>query len=112
MSLDFGLFAKLLVDAVYPSSKDENKEKYENAEPSYFDYWTNYSVPTVLSMIISLILGIIAFTLSWTCNSALGYHVALKAFFGAVSFVFGFSYIVLYLLLRWDTCSRLMSRRR
>jgi hypothetical protein len=100
MSVDFGMFAKLVVDAISPP-----KEKPEK----YTDNWNaKIDAATVVSIVLSVALGVIAFILSWTCNSALKYHVVIKAFFGTFAFLFGFTYIVLYIFLRWDTCAALM----
>ena len=100
MSVDFGMFAKLVVDAISPS-----KEKTEK----YSDNWSaKIDAATFISIVLSVALGVIAFILSWTCNSAIGYHVVIKAFFGTFAFLFGFTYIVLYIFLRWDTCAKLM----
>lgn len=111
MSVDFGMLAKLVVDAVSPPS--EKKEKYYNNNPSTVN--KQIDAVSVIGIILSVVLGIIAFVLSWSCNSALGYHVVIKAFFGTFAFLFGFTYIILYILLRWDTCMRLIDgpvRRR
>ena len=110
MSLDFGLFAKLLVDSV-----NSKKEKYENmyfgttvpaVKNTFYDF--RIDTATIISIFLSLVLGVIAFILSWSCNTALGYHVVVKTVFGTFAFVFGFTYVVLYLLLRWDVCSKIM----
>lgn len=103
MSVDFGMFAKLVVDAVSPPK--EKKEKYNNPNQNIK---SQIDAVSIISIILSVVLGIIAFILSWSCNSALGYHLIMKAFFGTFAFLFGFTYIVLYILLRWDTCSRLI----
>ena len=107
MSLDFGLLAKLILGVTSPS----NKEKYENGTDKEAVN-LGIDVGTIVSIILSAILGVIAFILSWSCNSALGYHTFVKAVFGTFAFVFGFTYIILYLLLRWDTCNALIVRRR
>lgn len=111
MSLDFGMFAKLVVDAVNPPKKESYAD--DMAAPSL---GFRMDVATVISIVLSVALGVIAFILSWSCNTALGHHVVIKSVFGTFAFLFGFTYIVLYLLLRWDTCTKIMyggpSRRR
>jgi len=104
MSVDFGLFAKLIVDAVNPPKPTQ--ETYQ--EPVETGLGVKMDAATILSIILSVALGVIAFVLSWTCNTALDYHVVIKAFFGTFAFLFGFTYIVLYMLLRWDSCTRVM----
>jgi uncharacterized membrane protein YGL010W len=98
MSADFGLLSKLYLSVV---EKYEEKENSRNIDPS-----------TIVTIILSVILGIIAFTLSWSCNTALGYNIIWKAFYGTFAFIFGLTYIILYLLLRWDTCRSLINRKR
>lgn len=104
MSLDFGMFAKLIVDAVNPPKK----ESYVSEEPAPGWLAFKMDVATIVSIVLSVALGVIAFILSWSCNTALEYNVIIKSVFGTFAFLFGFTYIVLYLLLRWDTCSKIM----
>jgi hypothetical protein len=111
MSLDFGLFAKLIVDSV-TAKKEKEKEKYTNLlnssiEDKHIFVFNNLSI---IYIILSIIFGLTAFILSWTCNTAMGYNTVVKTVFGSVAFVFGFTYIVLYLLLRWDVCSKIMRK--
>ena len=95
MSLDFGLLTKLILTATTP-------EKFSaGANSGVGDY---DKVTTIITILVSLILGITAFTLSWTCNTAMGYTTVVKTVYGTASFIFGLTYILLYLLLRWDTC--------
>lgn len=116
MSLDFGLMAKLIVDAF------EKKEKYNDTitdgniiifqEKENKDIRdTKYLLIDILNLTLSLILGFIAFYLSWTCNTALNYHILLKSLFGVFAFLFGFVYIILYFLFRWDTCTSILSKK-
>ncbi len=100
MSVDFGILTKLYLGIM---------EKYDNEEKT--SLWV-IDPSTIITIILCLILGIIAFVLSWSCNTALGYNIFLKAFYGTVAFVFGFTYIILYLLLRWDTCRSIINTYR
>ena len=108
MSVDFGLFAKLIVDAVNPPKPKQETYQDMITTPVETGLGVKMDVATILSVILSVALGVIAFILSWTCNTALDYHVVIKAFFGTFAFLFGFTYIVLYMLLRWDSCTRVM----
>ena len=58
-------------------------------------------------LIISAILGLIAFYLSWECNTKLGYSNIEKACYGVFAFLFGGLYIILYLIFRAGTCGPL-----
>lgn len=110
--------ARLIVDAF------DKKEKFEQGNETlpvdllgYVDFaevkhldtkLQRREVAQIWSMILSVLLGAWAFYLSWTCNTALGYHVAVRAVFGVTAFVFGLTYLLLYVLLRYDTCRALM----
>lgn len=101
MSLDFGLLTKLILTATSPEKFFDNDR--DNAINSSNGDGSN-QVATIITILVSLILGITAFTLSWTCNTAMGYTTVVKTVYGTASFIFGLTYILLYLLLRWDTC--------
>lgn len=58
----------------------------------------------LLGFAISLLIGGVAVYLSWTCNSALEYNIALKVVFAGLAFIFGLLYILLYIIMRHDTC--------
>lgn len=109
MSLDFGLFAKLIVDSfTAKKEKYSNVMSYDRTDNNIFHI--QFNALMVASIFISLILGIIAFLLSWSCNTAMGYNTVVKTVFGSVAFVFGFTYIILFLLMRWDVCSKIMRK--
>jgi len=113
MSVDFGLLAKTIVDSVTRSKtlatekfSDDEIDKVEIERMREIRLWT------VMSYIASFLIGVVAFTLSWSCNTALGYHVVVKSVFGVFAFFFGLTYLILYAFLRWDTCSALTSKRK
>jgi hypothetical protein len=56
--------------------------------------------------IISFIISCFAVYLSWTCNTAVGVHLVLKLIYAFFAFVFGFIYLIYYLLVRGDMCSQ------
>lgn len=97
MSFDTGLLAKLIVDAIYPGKK----ETFENG----------FVAVSVFSVVLSVLIGVVALWLSWQCNTWMGYHWIIKAIYGAFAFLFGLTYIVLYILLRWDVCMVLRYKR-
>lgn len=119
MSIDFGLMARLIVDAF------DKKEKFDEGSRQYVDLQgivdftdvqklesklSKKDVLSIVSILFSLAFGAIALYLSWTCNTAVGYGPVLKAIYGSTAFVFGFTYIILYLFLRYDTCMVLMKK--
>lgn len=107
MSLDYGMVARMIVGSF---TKSDVKEKYEEYQIPFTYFKMNMYM--FLYIMLSITLGLLAFSLSWNCNTALGYHTALKALFGACAFVFGMTYILLYIVMRWDTCGRIMGHRR
>lgn len=105
MSVDFGLLAKLIVDS-FTAKKD--KESFQSGLTDYIS--PKITAAQVISVILSILLGLLAFYLSWTCNTALGYHIVIRTFFGVFAFLFGLTYILLYILMRWDTCAKITKR--
>jgi hypothetical protein len=55
-------------------------------------------------LIVGIFIGIAAMFLSWTCNTAIDYPVWMRSFFAFFAFIFGTSYILLYIIMRHDTC--------
>lgn len=107
MSLDFSMIARMIVDVWYPRKKDldtftDQKHQYHTAD-AYIGK-TERFVLNVFMWTISICISLIAFWLSWSCNEAMGYSVALRAMFGALAFFFGMIYISLYFIMRWDVC--------
>ena len=58
----------------------------------------------IIALIVGIFIGIAAMFLSWTCNTAIDYHVWMRSFFAFFAFIFGTSYILLYIIMRHDTC--------
>ena len=91
-------------------NKQENKQEKELKEQfnTYLEAFgntkdTNSVDPfTIISIIISLVIGCIAATLSWNCNTAKEVSVGLKIIFAFFAFIFGLIYIVLYLIFLSD----------
>ena len=113
MSLDFAMISRMIVDGLTSSPVKDSKEGFDDGEdnPKGADKHigpTERLILNVLTWTISVMISILAFWLSWSCNTALGYHVALKALFGAGAFFFGLIYIMVYFIMRWDVCSRKM----
>lgn len=58
----------------------------------------------IIALIVGIFIGIAAMFLSWTCNTAIDYPVWMRSFFAFFAFIFGTSYILLYIIMRHDTC--------
>jgi hypothetical protein len=69
-----------------------------------------FSFGGVVSLAVGIIIGLIAVYLSWSCNSALQYNIALKVFFAIMAYIFGFLYIILYIIMRYDTCAYIQKK--
>lgn len=64
-------------------------------------------VSDVLSLILGVVIGLYAAYLSWQCNAKLSYNTFLKVIFAIFAYMFGLIYLILYVVMRWDTCRRL-----
>lgn len=64
-----------------------------------------FNLGGVIAMVISVVIGIAAAYLSWTCNTSINYNIVLKVIFALLAYVFGFIYILFYIIMRYDTCS-------
>lgn len=114
MSLDFAMISRMIVDGLTSSSGKEEKfeDKYMIPAADKNIGSTERLILNILTWTISVMLSVLAFWLSWTCNTALGYHVAIKALFGTGAFFFGLLYIMMYFIMRWDVCSRSILRSK
>lgn len=112
MSLDFTMISRMIVDGLTSKTKKEDKEKFEGSSQPILSVADQHIGKTELFMLntlmfsVSILLSIVAFWLSWTCNTALGYNTVLKAVFGAMAFFFGLTYILLFFVMRWDVCRK------
>lgn len=64
-------------------------------------------ISDILSFILGVVIGLYAAYLSWQCNAKLNYNVFLKVVFAIFAYMFGLTYLILYVVMRWDTCRRL-----
>lgn len=85
-------------------------EKYANSPAPSSIVPTNtkfsiFSLGGVVSFVVGIVIGVVAVYLSWTCNTALQYGTALKVIFAILAYLFGFLYIILYMIMRYDTCT-------
>ncbi len=62
------------------------------------------SLGGIIALIVGIFIGIAAMFLSWTCNTAIDYPVWMRSFFAFFAFILGTSYILLYIIMRHDTC--------
>lgn len=73
---------------------------------------TSFNVANILGFILGVVIGLCAAYLSWQCNTSLDYNVFLKVIFAILAYMFGFVYLILYLIMRWDTCSVIAKTRK
>ena len=64
-----------------------------------------FSLSGIVAMVVGIIIGTVAAYLSWSCNTALNYNLGLKVVFAVLAYIFGLLYILLYMIMRYDTCS-------
>jgi hypothetical protein len=60
-----------------------------------------------LIFVMGVAIGLYAAYLSFQCNSKLKYGMILRVIFAVFAYVFGFVYLILYVLMRWDVCNAL-----
>ncbi len=58
----------------------------------------------ILDVILSIIVSVFAFVLSWNCNTARNLPFMIKLFYGSFAFIFGSLYVVFYILFNLGTC--------
>lgn len=63
-------------------------------ELNYYDY---------LTFVLSFIISIYAAFLSWTCNKNI--EIVGRVIYSIFAFLFGFTYIVLFLIFRLEECN-------
>ena len=68
---------------------------------------TGITFGDVLTFILGVVIGLYAAFLSWQCNTKLSYNMFLKVIFSIFAYLFGLIYLILYVIMRWDTCRRL-----
>lgn len=61
-------------------------------------------ISDILSFILGVVIGLYAAYLSWQCNTKMAYSTFLKVIFAIFAYIFGLVYLVLYLIMRFDTC--------
>lgn len=55
-------------------------------------------------LLVELAVACFAAYLSWSCNTAAGIGAALKVLYAFFAFVFGFLYLIFYVIFRVGTC--------
>jgi hypothetical protein len=72
------------------------------------EYVTNNKANKVSSVtfLLMLLINSYAAYLSWECNSNKGYPLALKVVFSFFAFIFGTTYLLYYILFRFDDCNK------
>lgn len=89
----------------YANSRGSLNASDPSKDESSNNSFAVFSVGGVVAMVIGALIGFVAAYLSWSCNTALSYNVALKVVFAVLAFTFGILYILLYMIMRYDTCS-------
>jgi len=81
--------------------------KKMSVEDEEEEYLINNKANKVSSITFLLMLLINSYSayLSWECNSAKGYPLALKIVFSFFAFIFGTMYLLYYILFRFDECN-------
>jgi len=64
-----------------------------------------FTVGKAISIMTSIFVSFAAVYLSWTCNTASGVDTGLKVVFAFFAFIFGWAYLIFYLLFRAGRCT-------
>jgi hypothetical protein len=83
--------------------KSNSKPEIKNGKIEEFN--VNMDQFSSLGSIISIIIGIYAAYLSYTCNSKRNMSEALKVFWAIIAYFFGLIYLIYFTLFRSDYCN-------
>lgn len=79
----------------------KKEETFEDTAATPTASMTSYLV----SSVFSILLGMIAVYLSWSCNTEAGINTGLKVVYAFFAFIFGGIYLLFYLLFRAGRCA-------
>jgi hypothetical protein len=101
--------AKSSDQIIMPNENNYEDEDDEDDE----EYIVNNKAKKVSSVtfILMLLINSYAAYLSWECNSAKGYPLALKIVFSFFAFIFGTMYLLYYILFKFDDCNQLVMKQ-
>jgi hypothetical protein len=74
--------------------------------PETFDPNTSHPHRSIVAMAVGIAFGVGAAYLSWTCNAKMGYGLLARILSAFVAYLFGFVYILMYGIFRWDVCRK------
>jgi hypothetical protein len=94
----------LLLEFLAFTARSDERKKESYSKPRDIKNKSGSQI-TRTRLIIAIILGFVAFYLSWQCNTALGYSSVEKACYALFAFLFGGVYIIMYLIFRAGTCT-------
>ena len=57
-----------------------------------------------ITWVIVVVLGLLAFRVSWTCNTKRNISFGMKVFYGIFAVLFGSLYLVMYAFMTWGYC--------
>jgi hypothetical protein len=63
------------------------------------------TVKKAISIVTSIFVSFAAVYLSWSCNTASGVDTGLKVVFAFFAFIFGWAYLIFYLIFRAGRCT-------
>lgn len=111
--MDIFAFAKsatTIAESITDRIQGKPKSQFANG-PVSAEGWSSaprrITVADVLSFALGVVIGLYAAYLSWQCNSKLAYNTFLKVIFAVFAYLFGLVYLILYVVMRWDTCRKL-----
>jgi len=64
------------------------------------------TVGSIISSVISFMIGIGAAYLSWSCNTAQGVSLPMRILYAILAYIFGFFYMIYYFFFRAGDCKQ------
>jgi len=61
-------------------------------------------ISKIRNNIVSVVVGLLAAYLSWTCNTAFGTGLVMKVIYSLFAYLFGFLYIIIYFIFLKGKC--------
>jgi len=95
----------LLVSAYLYKSLKKKEEPFEEAAAAAADTSAGATATKAISIVTSIFVSFAAVYLSWSCNTAAGVDTGLKIVFAFFAFLFGFAYLIFYLIFRAGRCT-------
>ena len=90
------------IESCIDSKKCGQRCLEQEQQENYLDYYKLKG--SYIHLILHILISILAFSLSWDCNTARGMALIPKLFYAIFAFLFGGLYILFYIIFNYGTC--------